>query len=78
MADAKTDMTIQADIKTALNMEVTAHGSTYVYDKDYEHLENKPSIESVTLTGNKDLQDLGITEISNQEIEDMLSKVFED
>ena len=29
-------------------------------DKDYNHLENKPSINDVTLEGNKTLEDLGI------------------
>ena len=29
-------------------------------DKDYNHLENKPSVNGVTLEGNKSLQDLGI------------------
>lgn len=32
---------------------------------DYTELENKPQINSVTLTGNKSLSDLGITEIPN-------------
>lgn len=30
-------------------------------DKDYNHLENKPSVNGVTLEGNKSLEELGIT-----------------
>lgn len=36
---------------------------------DYEQLTNKPSIEYVTLIGNKNFPDLGLTEIS---IDDLL------
>ena len=36
---------------------------------DYDLLKNKPSIESVVLVGDKRLQDLGITKLSNSDIE---------
>lgn len=41
---------------------------------DYEDLENKPQINSVTLTGNKQWEDLGATKISNEEILSLLEK----
>ena len=53
-----------------------SYGPTKLYD--YEKLINKPQIEGVTLIGNKQLSDLGLKEISNQNIEDILSKVFEE
>lgn len=36
--------------------------------KDYEELINKPSIESVELIGNKNFEDLGLEECSNDDI----------
>ena len=39
---------------------------------DYEDLSNKPSIESVTLMGNKTFSDLGLTPLTNEEIEALL------
>ncbi len=39
---------------------------------DYEDLSNKPSIESVTLQGNKTFSDLGLEALTNEEIEALL------
>ena len=39
---------------------------------DYERLKNKPSIESVTLTGNKNFPDLGLSEISSDDLLEIL------
>lgn len=47
-------------------------GGTY----DYEELNNKPSINGVTLIGNKTDADLGIKELSNLEIEALLNAQF--
>ena len=38
----------------------------------YEDLVNKPSIEGVTLSGNKTFSDLGFQPLTNQELEEML------
>ena len=63
-------------IKGEINGNKLNYGPTKLYD--YEKLINKPQIEGVTLIGNKQLSDLGLKEISNQNIEDILSKVFEE
>ena len=39
---------------------------------DYEKLKNKPSINGVELIKNKSFDDLGMSIITNQELEDML------
>lgn len=39
---------------------------------DYEKLDNKPSIESVTLIGNKTFEELGMESISNAELNSLL------
>lgn len=41
---------------------------------DYEDMVNKPQINSVTLTGNKQWEDLGAEKISNEEILSLLEK----
>lgn len=42
---------------------------------NYNSLANKPVINGVTLTGNLSLEDLGIEEISNTEIEQIISSI---
>lgn len=39
---------------------------------DYDLLKNKPSIESVVLDGNKTFAELGMTKLSNSDIENIL------
>ena len=40
---------------------------------DYEYLTNKPSIEYVTLVGNKNFPDLGLDAISTEDLLEILS-----
>ena len=40
---------------------------------DYERLNNKPSIESVELIGDKTFEDLGLEAIDNTELMDLLT-----
>lgn len=42
------------------------------YVSDYDLLQNKPLINSVTLQGDKSFEDLGLDGISNLELENML------
>lgn len=51
----------------ALTIPRTVNGTT-----DYERLKNKPSIESVVLSGNKDFPDLGLSEISADDLLEIL------
>ena len=50
-----------------------AYGNLAGGTSDYNDLANKPSIESVTLDGNKTYEELNLSRISNTEIENMLS-----
>lgn len=40
--------------------------------RDYDRLENKPQIEGVTLQGNKTFPELGLEEITPQEIDEII------
>lgn len=43
---------------------------------DYNKLGNKPQIEGVTLQDNKSFIDLGLTEVSNQEILEIAKRIL--
>lgn len=43
--------------------------------RDYEKLAKKPSINGVTLIGDKTLEEIGIAEISNLEIEEIIKSM---
>lgn len=47
--------------------------SLRAYFTDYNNLENKPQIESVTLIGNKTFEELHMNKLTNSEIESLLS-----
>ena len=42
------------------------------FDGNYDSLTNKPSIEDVTLSGDKTFSDLGLESLTNTEIENLL------
>lgn len=50
-------------------------GATYTEQllaNDYLTLKNKPKIENVELEGNKNFEDLGLSKLSNLEIENLI------
>ena len=57
---------IDVDIRDKIIIRAGSAGS------DYENLKNKPQINSVTLSGNRSLEALGIEKITNSEILDLL------
>lgn len=44
---------------------------------NYERLTNKPSINDVALSGNKTIEDLGVRELTNLEIAEIINRVFD-
>lgn len=44
---------------------------------DYEKLNNKPSVNDVELSGDKSLEDLGISPLSNSEIMEIINNANE-
>ena len=44
---------------------------------NYEQLTNKPAINDVTLSGNKTIEDLGVRELTNLEIAEIINRVFD-
>lgn len=74
----------QAGSMTALSFEEESYSEfgvdfgeiSEVTINDYEQLTNLPSIEEVTLIGNKSFKELGLEECSNIEIDMLFKKVF--
>lgn len=75
-------MTFDVDFSADTNFNVNfSAGTDFVADlgvlsnvstTNYNTLINKPSIENITLTGNKTFADLGISAMTVQEIEQIL------
>lgn len=68
-ANASVTGTMSASAK--LGQTVTIGGTT-----NYEHLRNLPSIEGVTLIGDKTFKDLGDTPLTNTEIKAIFDNIF--
>ena len=60
----------QPVVQTAINNALSGGGGGGGGTTDYTELENKPSINSVTLSGNKTTSDLGIDEVPEVTSED--------
>lgn len=56
-------------VKGLLNAAKTVGGT-----RDYNDLDNKPSINTITLIGDKSFSDLGLQPMTNEMIEDILSQ----
>lgn len=65
VSPAVSDNDIQASAKVINQVQVNN-------TSDYELLSNKPQIESVELQGNKTFNDLGLSNITNMRIEEII------
>lgn len=54
------------------NAALNVGSTTVVSVNDYNDLRNKPSIEGVTLEGDKTFEELNLQSLTNQELEAML------
>lgn len=55
------------------DIEVNQESIVNIGTKNYKQLDNKPSIEGVTLINNKTFEDLGAISLSNTEIEKLIN-----
>lgn len=68
------DIHVSAALSDQINVSATF--STNIRHNnvaDYDLLQNRPQINSVLLTGNKSLPDIGVNTISNMELEELLT-----
>lgn len=77
-------ITVNTDTESEYTLDITDKNGTFTTPnlrkegtKDYEHLINLPKINSVTLTGNKTLEDLGITKAITDAIGNVTQISFE-
>lgn len=66
VSPAVSDNNIEASAKMVNQVQVNS-------TSNYELLQNKPQIESVELRGNKSFNDLGLSNISNKRLEQLLT-----
>lgn len=87
MSDRKLHLVIRSGQEQKLNIgpstaprqSLKVGGAVPIWEKDYEHLKNKPQINGVTLEGDKTTRQLKIEvtdPLTNLEIEAMLAEVF--
>ena len=66
---------LRATIRDSDSLSGVLDSAKVVYEKNYENLKNKPSINDVELIGNKSFEDLGDMPLSNIEILNMYNHV---
>lgn len=65
------------DIAPTIDLEVQEVMEGSGGTTDYEKLNNKPSINEVELSGDKSLEDLGISPLSNMDILNIIKQINE-
>lgn len=64
---------IEIQVKQVPEMvDMAVDDKVTINNLDYQSLKNKPQINSITLEGNKSLEEIGITPISNIELLNLL------
>lgn len=71
-ATFKEDRTLRASFAESDRLDARFGEAQFITTGDYNDLINKPSIETVTLQGNKTFKQLGIDELPASEIEKIL------
>ena len=67
--DTINDLNLSLETSTPLTFQLEQGGGGI---RDYERLLNKPSIENVVLSGNKNFEDLGLNPISAEDLLEIL------
>ena len=65
---------IQMTTNDTFTIDLVAGG--YMYEKDYEKLINKPTINGVELVGDKSFEELGRDDIKNKRIKEIIDEQF--
>lgn len=71
-ASASAELSASSSLSGVLNM------ARSTVEKDYEKLINKPSINGVELTGNKEFEELGFSELTALDVFTILEKIWEE
>jgi len=68
------ELIVGTDEEGSLSVDASSDPGVTVV-KDYELMNNKPQIEGNTLIGNKTFAELGLEELSNTEIQDIINSL---
>lgn len=64
---------VTLELDSGDNAALNVGSTTVVSVNDYNDLRNKPSIEGVTLEGDKTFEELNLQSLTNSELENMLT-----
>lgn len=64
---------ISLSVEKGKDVALNSTPTTVVMENDYNELTNLPSIEGVTLKGDKSFSELNLMNITNEELENMLT-----
>jgi hypothetical protein len=67
--DVHADVSLSDELSTKAEFTTTIRHNSVA---DYDLLQNRPQINSVLLTGNRSLPELGVETISNMDLENLL------
>lgn len=74
----ETDPTVPSYVKNITQANITSWNNKSDFSGSYNDLTNKPSINNVTLSGNKSLNDLGIQPVGNYALESDMTEAQND
>lgn len=72
MHEERIEIPVKISFKETKNMNAKFGEVHMVHTDNYEDLLNKPKIEGVTLIGDKTFVELGLAEITPQDIDDII------
>lgn len=64
--------TIKGVVNVAKGGQMPGSGGTF----DYNQMQNKPQIDGVELAGNRSLEEIGVKEISGQDLLDIFDEIW--
>lgn len=70
-------LTIKSSISNKETINVTTTIPSKVLEKDYNKLENKPSINGVELQGDKSFEDLGRYNVTNFRLKEIIDSQYD-
>lgn len=69
------ELSIQLYSEDVFTIDLVVGG--YMYENDYNKLNNKPSINNVPLEGNRSFEDLGRLDIKNSRIKEIIDNAID-
>lgn len=69
------ELSIQLYSEDVFTIDLVVGG--YIFDKNYNNLDNRPSVNNIVLEGNKTFEDLGRLDIKNSRIKEIIDNAID-